>query len=350
MLIRGLLASLLVFAAFPGTTNYKLNSYTFGSGGVSNSGTSNYALEGSTGEFSGRTAGTSNYSLKPGFNETQQANVPKISSFDNNGGSYSNKLHFVIDQQNNPSDALYALSISADNFSSDIRYVKSDFSVGSTLTLADYQTYTAWGGAPGLTINGLTPNTTYYLKAKATQGKYTESAYGPVASATTAVAGTITFSVTTSSQPTPPFTINFGTLTAGTVVNSPQTVNVGLTTNAGHGADVYITGKNSGLFSSSTSYTIASASADLSIAAQGYGAQNSSITQTSGGPFTVVAPYNGASQNVGIVDTTTRSLYTSSTAITGGSATLLLKAKSSATSRVATDYADVLTLIAAANF
>ena len=114
------------FAALPSTSNYQLNSYGFGSGGTANSTTSTYALEGISGEVSGQTATTATYNTKPGFNETQQANVPKIASFDNGSGAYYNKLHFVIDQQSNPSDALYALQISTNSdFSTGVNYVKA---------------------------------------------------------------------------------------------------------------------------------------------------------------------------------------------------------------------------------
>jgi hypothetical protein len=141
-----------VLAALPSTSTYQLNSYGFGSGGTANSGTSTYSLEGITGEVSGQTANTSTYQTKPGFNETQQANVPKVTL--TNPSNYYDKLKFVIDQQNNPTDAKYALQIKAGdvtcNFSTGtINYVKSDNTVGSTLTLSDYQTYTTWGGASG---------------------------------------------------------------------------------------------------------------------------------------------------------------------------------------------------------
>jgi hypothetical protein len=70
--------SVTFFASAPATGNYQLNSFGFGSGGTSNSTTPNYSLEGITGEVSGQTATTSTYALKPGFNETQQANVPQV--------------------------------------------------------------------------------------------------------------------------------------------------------------------------------------------------------------------------------------------------------------------------------
>src|SRR3954465_13279442 len=100
----------LLFAALPSTTNYQLNSYGFGSGGTSNSSTGSYSLEGISGEISSQPAATSNYSTLPGFIQTQQANVPQVTL--TNPANYYDKLHFVIDQQNNPSDALYALQIS----------------------------------------------------------------------------------------------------------------------------------------------------------------------------------------------------------------------------------------------
>jgi hypothetical protein len=347
--MKSLLISLTLFAAFPGTTNYQLNSYTFGSGGSANSSTSTYALEGTTGQLTGSSSASSTYTTKPGFIETQQGNVPTIAAFDNNSGTYFDKLHFVIGTAGNPTDATYALSISTDNFVSDIRYVKNDLTVGVSLSVADYQTYATWGGAGGADIIGLTASTTYYLRAKVTQGKFTETAYGPTASATTA-GSAITFNVTTSTQPSPPFSVQFGTLPAGSIVSSPQTIDIALSTNATNGAHVYIAGKNNGLLSATTSYLINSVSNNLTSLGEGYGAQNSSISQTSGGPFSVIGPYNGSGGTVGIVDSTTRSLYTSPGPITNGIASLLLKAKSSSSTATATDYSDIITLVAAGSF
>ncbi|HET7827563.1 MAG TPA: hypothetical protein VFK97_01725, partial [Candidatus Saccharimonadales bacterium] len=137
---------LLFLAALPSTTNYSLQSYGFGSGGSASSSTTNYGLSGITGDISGQTAATSTYNEKPGFSQTQQANVPKITL--TNPSSYYDKLHFVIDQQNNPTDALYALQVcvGADwtpNCGGTTLYVQTDNTLGSTLVTADYQTYSA---------------------------------------------------------------------------------------------------------------------------------------------------------------------------------------------------------------
>jgi hypothetical protein len=343
------LLGMLLFATLPATSNYQLQSYGFGSGGTAKSSTTTYSLEGTTGELSGQTGSTSNTSTKPGFIQTEQANVPKLAALDNNGGLYYNKLHFVIDNQNNPSDATFLIAVSTDNFATNLTYVQPDGTLSSTLSTADYQTYAAWGGSSGSVMIGLLPGTRYYVKLRATQGKFTESAYGPVTSQATANPS-LSFSLVTSTQSTPPFSVGLGTLTAGSIATSGQTINTSLTTNGASGGDVYIGGQNGGLKSASTGGTIGAVSNDLSSVSEGFGAQNSSVGQTSGGPFTVLSPYNGSGNTVGIVSGTLRSLYTSATPVTAGSGVLLLKAKSATTDVAATDYQEILTFVAAANF
>src|SRR5581483_3702944 len=143
------LGSLSFFAVLLSTNNYSLQSYGFGSGGTAGSSTPNYSLEGITGEASSGTDSTATYSLKPGYIQTQQANVPKVTL--TNPSNYYDKLKFVIDQQNNPSDAKYALQVcigadwSGGSCGGTTMYVKADDTLGSTLSTADYQTYTTWG-------------------------------------------------------------------------------------------------------------------------------------------------------------------------------------------------------------
>ncbi len=343
------LVGVALFAVLPATSNYQLQSYGFGSGGTAKSQTATYSLEGTAGELSGQSSSTSNTTVKPGFIQAQQANVPKLASIDNNGGLYYNKLHFVIDKQNNPSDATFLIAVSADNFAADTRYLQPDGTLSSTLSLTDYQTYSAWGSSGGSLIIGLLPSTTYSVKLKATQGTFTESAYGPVSSQATA-APSITFSLETSSQVLPPYTVSLGTLNAGAIATTADTINTSLTTNGTSGGDVYIRGQNGGLKSSSTGYQISALSNDLSSVSEGFGAQNSSVGQASGGPFTVRSPYNTSGTNVGIIDTIVRSLYSSTAPVTAGSGVLVLKAKSAATDAAATDYREILTFVAAGNF
>ena len=343
------LLGVLLFAALPATSNYKLNSYGFGSGGVTNSSTATYALEGTAGELSGITGSTANVTTKPGYVETQQANVPKIASIDTSGGQYYNKLHFVLDTQGNPTDATYLVAVSSDGFASDIKYLLPDGTLTSTLSLSSYQTYAALGAGAGSLVIGLQPSTTYTFKAKATQGKFSESGFGPTNALQTA-APSITFSLVTSAQSTPPFSIGLGTLSAGTIASSGQTINTAVSTNGVSGANIYIRSQNGGLLSGSTGNIINAISTDLSGASKGFGAQSTSASVGSGGPFNALSPYNGSGNNVGIIDSTIRSLYSSSAPVTNGAGTLALKAKASSIDVAANDYQDVLTFIAAGNF
>jgi len=334
-------------AAQPATTNYQLNSYGFGSGGTANSGTSNYSLEGITGEVGGQNTSTTNFTAKPGFVETQQANVPKI-TLTNPSNNYD-KLKFVIDQQNNPTDTKYALQVSTtSNFSSNITYVKSDLTLGASLATADYQTYTVWGGASGGNIIGLASNTTYYIRAKATQGQFTESGYGPSSSATTA-GQQITFCTYSSGGSGVcggSNAVSFPNLLANTVTNSSQNINVTFDTNANSGGNVYIYSSNGALKSTSfPGSPITSASGNLSSASQGYGAQIASVSQ-----LTKMPPYDQGGNTVGILSTNVNTILTSSVPVAAGTATIQLQAKPSQTSPSAADYADILTLIAAASF
>jgi hypothetical protein len=337
-------------AALPSTSNYQLNSYGFGSGGTANSSTTNYALEGISGEASGQTATTTNYATKPGFVETQQANVPTVTL--SNPSSYYDKLLFVIGQQNNPTDALYALQVSTtSNFSSGNFYVKSDHTLTATLTTAEYQTYSSWGSGSGTTIIGLSSNTTYYIRAKATQGKFTESAYGPSSNAAT-VGQQLSFCVDNNVNSSCDATnsIAFGSLLAGSPTNSPSNIESLFATNANAGGNVYIYSANGGLKSNSTGFTLTSSTGDLSSLSSGFGAQIASVNQSSGGPLTKVSPYNGSSNNVGILSTSVNTILSSANPIVGGTAAIQLKAKPSNTTPAATDYAETLTLIAAAAF
>ncbi len=341
-----------LFAALPATSTYKLNSYGFGSGGTANSGTATYSLEGQAGDLNGTPNSTATYSVKSGFVQTQQAHVPTV-SLSTDGGLDYNKLRLTLSpDSHDPSDAKYLVAVTTTSTSnmdsaSGIKYVQSDGTLSSSLSLSDYQTAATW--ASNNYIIGLTPSTTYYVAARSTQGKFTESAYGPVVNLAT-VAPSITFGLSTSNQSTPPFSIDLGTLQAGSINSSSQTINTSLTTNAASGANVYVGGKNGGLLSASTGYKINAVSSDLASVNEGFGAQNTSLTQTSGGPLSVVSPFNGSSNIVGLISTTLQSLYTSTAPVSGGTGTLNLKAKAASKDVAASDYQEILTFVAAGNF
>ncbi len=333
-----LFAFLLVMPASP---NFKLKDYGFGTGGTGSSSSGSYKLDAISGELSGDKMSAGGVGLGSGLFFTNQANVPKAPAFFN-PGNYYNKLQIILDSSGNPTDTKFAIAISADNFVT-TQYVKNDNTIGSTLTLADYQTYTAWGGASGFYAIGLASGTTYTIKVKAMQGNFSETDYGPTASATTANP-TLSFSIS-------PNTINFGVMATNTVNTSPQNITATLDTNAASGASIFIYASNGGLNSSVVGYKINAMTADLSVQSEGMGAQYVSVGQTSGGPLTVSAPYSNVSgDNVGVLDQTIRGIFDSSAPITGGNGVLRLKAKPSSTAPSANDYTETLTVTAAGKF
>ena len=355
-IVSALLIGASFFGSLPATSNYALQSYATASGGQANSSTSTYALEGIVGQATaGQPGSTSNYSSLPAYIQTQQSNVPTVTL--SNPSNYYDKLNVVIGQQNNPSDAKYALQVSTtSNFSSGIFYVQTDNTLGATLTTSDYQSYTVWGGATGVNIIGLSPSTTYYIRAKVTQvnsfsGISTESAYGPSSSAATSALSISYCLYTGANCAAGGSTVAFGSITPSTVTAGPVNINVDFATNADTGGSIYIYGLHGGLASTTASSTITSATANLTTAASGFGAQiSSSPTQTSGGPLSIDSPYSASSGNVGAVTTIVNPILTSLAPIVGGNSVIVIKAKTAVTTPAATDYSETFTLLAAAAF
>ena len=341
------LSLMSLFSIVPTSTNYTLKAFDFGNGGGISTSTS-YNLNGTSGTQADATEANGVTILKPGEKPTQDANVPPAATLSNPTATY-NKLHAVINNGNNPTDTKFAIAISTDSFTT-TKYVKSDDSVGSSLAITDYQTYATWGGAAGFDILGLLPNTSYSVKVSALQGAYTGSAFGPASATVSTQPTTVTFSVATTTNSTPPFTVNFASLNASTVYSADANALVSITTNAIYGGSIYIEDTNGGLFSASKSSTIVSATADLGVATSGYGAQASNLTQTSGGPLTSTAPFNGAANNVGRLSTSLSQILGFSGPVTGGSAQIKFLAKAATGTQPAADYADAQTIVAAMSF
>lgn len=339
-----------LFAVMPSSTNYQLNNYNYGSGGTSSSNSTNYSLNATTGEASNSESTSTNYRTRSGNNNVQQAHVPTAPTF-TNPANYYNKLRFIIAPSDNPSDTKFSVAISDDNFVT-TRYIQNDNTIGNARGLEDYQTYAAWGGASGQLVIGLTPGTTYKIKVNAFQGDFTETEYGPTATAAT-VAPSITFDIDVSASDTetaPPYVTSIGNLLPATVTTTTQKVWIDLDTNANSGAMVYVKSTNAGLLSNDASHTISSTTADLSGSSTGYGVQGSTVAQGSGGPLSMTAPYNGAGQNVGLIDTALRQVFSAAAPITAGRGSFVLKAKSAAQTPAGADYQDILTIIAAGSY
>jgi hypothetical protein len=334
--------------AGPSSDNYQLKDYTFGAGGTKGSTSDSYSLNGTTGQVAGQ--GSSNtYSLQGGLMFTQGTNTIPAPTLGNGSDTYYNKLSLSFSSSGNPSDSQFLIAISTDNFGADNRYVQTDHTIANS---KQWQTYTNWNNG-SFNILGLSPGTTYYVKIATTQGSFTQSPFSASSSKAT-VNPSLTFDIDVApvdTESSPPFTVSIGDLIATTVITAPNKVWVDIDTNGTGGGLVYINGSNGGLLSTAVAKTIPSTTTNLATASEGYGARSNTVTQSSGGPLQAVSPYNGASDNVGVLDTTKRLIFDSNNQpVTSGRGSLLLKAKASAVTEAATDYTDTLTLIATAGF
>lgn len=329
----------VVFAAFSSSPSYQLQNYGLSSGGTSNSTSSSYKLNATSGEVSGsQTTGAAD-AVKSGEIETQQANTPLAPTLSNGSNVYYNKLQLIINKGgSDASDYTYSVAVSTDNFTT-TNYVQADGTIGAT---AVYQTYALWGGASGTFIIGLNPSTTYKAKVNAVQGNFTASPYGAIATATTANPS-LSFSLT-------PNTLNLGNLYPNTIISGASNISMTFDTNAASGGAVYVAGKNSGLSSAASASLIAAVNADLTSQTEGFGLVGLTTGQTSGGPLSIVSPFNGSGSTVGAPGTAFKQLFSTTTALVGGSGTASVKAKASSETSVATDYTETLTFIASASF
>lgn len=345
-----ILSTFFLFFVLPASTTYELHDAGFGAGGVSVAESAgSYGMTGIAGEISGAQGVGTLYNLGPGLQFTRQSNVPAAPTFTNPANHY-NKLRFILDTGDNPSDTLFAIAISTNDFVT-TNFVQSNGTIGGT---AVYQTYADWGSGAGEFVVGLSPSTTYKIKVKAVQTKYTETEYSAESSAST-TSPSLSFDIDiapTDTETGGPYAVAFGSLASGSVTTAADRVWLDLDSNAEGGGFVYIYGAGTGLHSVSANHTIPSlTSANLAAESEGYGMRVESVAQSAGGPLTAVSPYNGGSENVGIIDTTTRTvLNSSSVPISAGRASFLLKAITDTMTPAATDYTETLTVVASATF
>lgn len=327
----------------PISTTYKLNSLDInGNGAVEESTT--YKADTNTDSIANILLKSANFALGEGLIFTQQANAPKVTL--SNAGGWYNKLLMVIDTQNNPTNTLYSVAISSDNFATTL-YVQQDGTVGAVLGSEDIQSYTAWGGASGSYILGLSANTTYQLKVQSHRGSSTQSPYGPISSAAT-IEPSLSFDIDvapTDTETAPPYTIDIGDIAINTVQQAPDYIWVDLDTNGQNGAVIYMKGTNGSLLTSAGN-SIASVTGNLTALTKGYGVQSVSTSQTSLGPLTAIAPYNGTLNNVGIMSTSLTPVYSSIGPIQGGRGQIAIKTKIDAVTEASDNYSETITAIA----
>lgn len=337
----------------PASNNYKLMDYGFGAGGTATSSSSNYSIFGTVGQVDQGSPSSSNYFIGAGLEYTLQASTPAMPTFVNPSNWY-NKLKLTINRGgNDPADTTYAIRIASG--SGTFQYVQNDHTVGPDFGLEDWQIYSAWGGSSGFNIIGLYPGTIYTVQVTAKQGQFfTEFMWSPAAIASTANSQ-LSFDIDiapTDQSTSPPYILNIGQLSPGSVTTANDKVWVSISTNATNGGLIYILGTNTGLLSNTASHTINAVSNDLTGIGEGYGARSDYVHETSGGPMEAVTPYNDVTNTVvGILDTAKRTIYDSSGApVTGGRVSFELKAKASNTTPSANDYADTITVLATGSF
>jgi len=336
-LVTSLFLGSVLFAAFSSSPNYQLKSYTIGPGATNSAQSTTYHAQATVGEQNNGTTSSANYVSQNGSIQAEQLNIPPPPSLSNGGGIYYNKLQLIINTGGNPSDSTYAVAVSTNNFTY-VEYVQTDGTLGPSPV---YQSYTAWGGAGGSYIVGLTASTAYQVKVAAMEGMYTNTNFGNYTSQST-VAPSITFSESSNA-------LNLGNLLPGAIVVSPS-LNINLTTNAVDGGSVYISGTNQGLKSISGNYVIPAYSGDLASVNQGFGLQALSSSETSGGPMTIDSSYDVSGYNVEADSIVPQQIFNSLNPIVNGLASVDAAAKVYNDSPSANDYQEVLTFIASANF
>jgi hypothetical protein len=363
------------------STNYKIVDITTQGGGTTES--TNYATLLTVNDtITDPRLYSTNYKMWADPASAFRPAVPEVSCFETDTDGYSNcttgpselttggmvalcggdgcydKARFEVDTNDNPTDTLYAVQISEDLFSSDIRYIDASTyepESYSTHNINDFRTKTQWE-TETFNVQGLTEGTQYYLRIIALHGDFTQTEGGPQETATTAgtsssfdidIAGTGGVSAETD----PPFTISFtgsNSLLAGAgAVVADNLIWMDAETNGSGGFAIVQKGENGGLNSSTLSAQIDSVTGDLDSLSEGFGIQNYYLDYESSsiGDITTMTNYSGSSKNVGIVDTDWNKIYDADGPIIDGRMALYLMARAGTDKQGATDYDETITFV-----
>ena len=280
------------------------------------------------------------------------------------GGCY-NRARFEIDPKGNPSDTLYGIDISKDNFAEDLMYIDGNtFMPKETRDINDYKTKTDWETSV-LNIKGLQANTEYSLRIVALYGDFTESAPSQIQTATTVLA-TMSFQIGLdyengeSINYNPPYEILFDgsfEITRGAnVVSSDRLIWTLTNTNSASGIAIVQKGEHGGLHNTVEPYTINSLTGDLNSVSEGIGLKNYQTSQLyydTDGSLAVITPevnYNSEEANsVGIIDSVFKTTYYSNGPIHTGQTALRIKTKASLTTPEGS-YSEDLTFVLIAKY
>lgn len=386
ILVTGISFTLVqsVFATDLDSGNYKIvGATTSAGGGLLDSASGNYSLMNSIGNISADPRNYStNYRLQQDPSSNFIAAQPGIQCFETvssgstncltgpaelsggmvaicgTGGCYD-KARFEVITNNNPSDTLYTIAISTDNFVNDIQYIDGATfrpeAVGNH-DINDFRTKSYWE-TEVFNIKGLASNTLYSIKISALQGDFTQSDYSKTSSTTTGI-GSIFFDIDiasssgTTTETSSPYTVAFSgannLIGGAAAATAPSLVWLDIDSNSSGGVAVVEFGKNGGLRSNTTSQTITSANADLDTTAEGFGLQSFYVhNDTSGflGNLTATTNYAGTLNNVGAVNTTANKIYDGSGPIKNGRVGMYLIAKANTSKTPATDYSEEIYFI-----
>lgn len=342
-----LLIPVTAVASVPQSATYKLDAYGFtagGGGGVS----TNYEAEVVIGAPDTGLPSSTNYLAWLGITGRRQAHVPPAPTF-TNPSSFSDRLLVQVNVGANPSDATYAIALSTDSFAT-WQWVKSDNTLGASLTAGDYRTYGGWGSGTGTYVLNLAHSTTYQARVLASRGYATESRLGPSASAAT-VAPSLTFDIdiaATDTETSEPYAVAFGNLSPAAVNTATNRIWFDVASNGANGATVWVRAAVPSLVGDTSGATIPAVTGDLASLSEGWGLQVASLTQATGS-LTSQSPFNGSSENVGILTTTFQPVATASGQLTGGRGSVYVKAKP-LSQQEADSYQSQLTLVASASF
>jgi hypothetical protein len=272
-------------------------------------------------------ADSTSFRQEVGYSPRIRANTPYSPTL-SNSQEYYDRLLITIDDSNNPTDTLFAVAISDDDFAT-FQYVQSDGTVGDTLGTEDYRNYVSWGGGSGSFILGLDQSTAYKVRAKALNGDFTETGYSSDSNEVSTTVPYINLSVSLSG-------LTLGVLNANSVSKTTDAT-VTVNTNAYSGYQVYINdqgdGASGGLYNGIN--LIESNDQTLISGFEGYGAQASSLTAN------VAAKYDVTGNNVGGLDTGTNGLFSNITAVSDETTDILFKA-TMAPDTLAGQYTDIV--------
>jgi hypothetical protein len=276
------------------------------------------------------------------------------------GSGCYDRARFEINTNSNPTDTLYSIQISQDNFSSDISYIDgSTYEIENynSHNINDFRTKTQWE-TDTYNVLGLEQGTQYYIRIIALHGDFTETESGPSESATTAGTSSsfdidIANASGYTSETDAPFAITFSgtnSLLAGAgTVTADNLIWLDATTNGSGGFAIVQKGANGGLYSTTRSVQIDSITGNLDTSTEGFGLQSYYIdyddSSSELGDISATTNYSGSISNVGIVDTDWNKVYDADGPIVGGRMAMYLKARAGTDKQGATDYNETITFV-----